>query len=470
MMGLTLGSSRMSNRISILISIALSAALLAACGNSSDRTGRPTTGKPVTLTFANGNGTTPDVQPFADAVARLSGGHIRIKFRSDWGRGRRDYEQRLIRDVAAGKVDLGWTGARAFDALGDRSFDALIAPLLIDSYPLEQKVVTGTAARSLLDTLKPLGLTGIGLLPGPMRTPIAVKHPLLSPADFRGLRMGYQGGPGLAANLSALGASPVRLPTGAEWRGFDALEQHISSDAGNKYEHDAHYVSANVNLWPRVPVIFAGPSATKRLSGSQLALLRRAAVEAVPAAMASLRDAERAALKPLCAGGIHFVLASATQLNALRAALRPRYDAIARDPNAAKVLDAIRSARGSNAPAPEALPPCPKPAPPAASGPIPDGKYRGHVDAGLGNTEGPMRLELSHDSYVLWTPNKAGRLGVGAEGIFETFRDHVTITITGQYSLHGTWSLHGDALRIRINDGEPGDRHVWNRHPFARVR
>ena len=40
----------------------------------------------------------------------------------------------MIGDVEAGKADLGWAGSRAFDSVGVPSFDALHAPLLIDSY------------------------------------------------------------------------------------------------------------------------------------------------------------------------------------------------------------------------------------------------------------------------------------------------------------------------------------------------
>ena len=45
-----------------------------------------------------------------------------------------------LEDVKTGKVDMAWVGARAFDTVGVTSFQALVAPLLIDSYDLEAKV------------------------------------------------------------------------------------------------------------------------------------------------------------------------------------------------------------------------------------------------------------------------------------------------------------------------------------------
>ena len=46
----------------------------------------------------------------------------------------------MIEDVQAGKVDMGWVGARAFDAVGVTSFQALVAPFLVDSYELQDRV------------------------------------------------------------------------------------------------------------------------------------------------------------------------------------------------------------------------------------------------------------------------------------------------------------------------------------------
>ena len=42
----------------------------------------------------------------------------------------------LIHAVASGKADLGWAGARIFDAVGIRDFNPLQAPMLVDSYEL----------------------------------------------------------------------------------------------------------------------------------------------------------------------------------------------------------------------------------------------------------------------------------------------------------------------------------------------
>ena len=83
----------------------------------------------------------------------------------------------MIGDVKAGKADLGWAGSRAFDSVGVPAFDALHAPLLIDSYALEQRVLQSPLVGDMLDGLKPLGVIGLGILPGPLRKPLGVSPP-----------------------------------------------------------------------------------------------------------------------------------------------------------------------------------------------------------------------------------------------------------------------------------------------------
>src|SRR5919107_531127 len=116
-----------------LTCILLAVGLLSGCGGSStDRTGKAAQGRVTVLTFGNVNFAPSELQPFADEVARLSRGHVRIRFVNDYRNGQIEQEKRLIDDVRAGKLDLGWAGARAFDVVGDTAFEAFQAPLLID--------------------------------------------------------------------------------------------------------------------------------------------------------------------------------------------------------------------------------------------------------------------------------------------------------------------------------------------------
>ena len=80
------------NPASAALSAALAALVLAGCGGGADKAGGESTAKPTVLTLANGNGDTAELQPFADAVRRRSGGSLRIDFKNDWRNGDLDYE------------------------------------------------------------------------------------------------------------------------------------------------------------------------------------------------------------------------------------------------------------------------------------------------------------------------------------------------------------------------------------------
>jgi TRAP-type C4-dicarboxylate transport system substrate-binding protein len=95
----------------------------------------------VVLQMANAYGdlqTAPVIGQFVSQVKERSGGNLRIQVANRWGDYADDAEQQVVRAVAAGKVDLGWAGARVFDTIGVTSFQALQAPMLIDNYALEQ--------------------------------------------------------------------------------------------------------------------------------------------------------------------------------------------------------------------------------------------------------------------------------------------------------------------------------------------
>ena len=177
---------------------------------------------------------------------------------------------------------------------------ALHAPLLIDSYALQQRVVQGPLVTDMLEGLGPLGLAGLGVLPGPMRKPLGVARPLAKPADYQGLAFGIQLSGVADATFRALGATPVPFPAAGAITRFGAIEQQLHSIDGNRYGDSAKYLTANVNLWPRPLVLFANQAAFDALTADQQDVLRRAIAAAVPAQTARHRLEDReSGRKPL---------------------------------------------------------------------------------------------------------------------------------------------------------------------------
>src|SRR5207244_12594579 len=132
-----------------------------------DKAGGPN--PPVVLKMLEGpignSSTTPSIEYFVKRVGELSGGALRIEDVAQAGNGEPQAEQEIVRDVAAGKADLGPVGTRVFDTLGVTSFQALTAPMLIENYPLEKAVIASEIPAAMLKGLdaSTLGVTGLAV-------------------------------------------------------------------------------------------------------------------------------------------------------------------------------------------------------------------------------------------------------------------------------------------------------------------
>src|SRR5262245_22214959 len=146
------------------------------------------------------------VADFIRRVRSLSGRRVQIKVINQWGDYAPSNEAQVIHAVATGRVDLGWAGSEAFDTVGVPGLRALSAPMLIDSYPLENAVLKTAIPGRMLIRLSKVHVTGLAVLGDALRHPVAVRRPLLAPADWRGLAIGtYRSGVQEQA-IRALGA------------------------------------------------------------------------------------------------------------------------------------------------------------------------------------------------------------------------------------------------------------------------
>ena len=407
--------------------LAAAAIVLAACsGAETDKAGGADEVKPRVLTMAVQSGVPDQMSAFAEEVSRLSNGTLEITFSDKWRLGEPTYEAGTIEDVKAGKVDMAWVGARAFDTLGVTSFQALLAPQLIDSYDLEAKVFEEGIPDEMLKAVDELDLVGIGVLPGPMRKVLGVSQPFVAPADFAGQVVGIQDSAVAKQTFDALGATPKPVPAEAALDGLDAYEQQLASIEGNSYDAYAKYVTSNVNLWPRPLVIVMGNDAYESLTDEQQSALRDAAESAIPSALEASRAEDEGAVAALCRRGLTFATASATDLAELRSAFAPVYADLGSDAETKSYLDAIISLKTEIAASAEA-PGC------AAS------DSGGSASAGI--PEGTYETTITRDDYADW--------GVEVEhtGVFTLeFRDGVVISRepSGEVGFDATYTLFRD--------------------------
>jgi TRAP-type C4-dicarboxylate transport system substrate-binding protein len=413
--------------------------------------------------MANSNGLADELEPFANEVERLSSGGLQIRFANNWRDGRPDYEVRLIRDVQAGKIKLGWVGTRVWDSVGVRSFDALHAPFLVDSYALEERFLKSGLVGRMLAGLEPLRLVGIGVLPGPMRVPALRTAAPIRPAAFAGRRVAIQRSHVGAATIRALGATPVEIPAGASIASLDGIEQHLPSIFGNSYDLTAKHVAANVNLWPRPLVLFMNAAAYNSLDPSWQRILREAARHVVSRTRNADETRDVTAVADMCRRHTRLVNATPADLALLRAAVAPVYADLARDPQTRAFVAAIRHMRASLREGTAPLLRCRASAPtaPVARSRQLDGVYRAIVT---------REQQAKHDGVP---PAKAiaenyGKFTLVIDGDHFAFTQENAEACTWQY---GAARLTGDKLRWSFTDGgglapnnaqnKPGEVFVW---------
>lgn len=336
----------------VAVAFALAAGACTSDGATGDKAGGP--GEPMVLEMATVNGDlvfTPQVQYLVDRVAELSDGNIRIQIVYEVGVFAPDAEQQVVRGVAAGEFDLGFVGTQGFEALGAENFVALSAPMLIDTYALEDAVMESGVTDQMLEGLEDVGVTGIGVLAGALRKPVTVERPVLGPVDWRGITFGTANSDGQAEAVRALGATPMKVigdsrDRALEEGAIDGFESSILAYRFNGQEQAAPYVAANVNLWPQTLAVVGNPDALADLTDDQRGWLEQATRDAAERSTA-LVDSDARYLEESCEAGARFALASEADLGAMKDAFTPVYAALQQDPATQAFIEQIQALKQS---------------------------------------------------------------------------------------------------------------------------
>jgi TRAP-type C4-dicarboxylate transport system substrate-binding protein len=469
---------------------ALAALLLTtACSGSSasDRAGGDAGHAVTTLRLANVNGSTPrQLQDYADQVRQLSKGSLKIDFVNNIHPGRSDAERTTIGDVRAGTYDMGWVGARVWDQMGVTAFQALLAPMLVDSYGLESKVFEENIPDQMLKRVQDAGVVGVAVLPGPMRKVLGVNKPLLKPNDFTGLRFGTADSNESDQTVRALGATPVTLPPGAKLDGLDGMDQQLESIDGNHYDVAAAATTANLDLWPRPLVIFTSSGTWAKLSAGQRQDLTKAGDQAQLPALNASRQEDQLAMSGLCKTRMTLPQATPQQLTSLRAAVEPIYTALRSQPSTNGWLGRIQVLKEQLNLPPEGAT-CaglPEDAQPASTI---DGTYQklslkadllkacGGVippDQASAAASNVAQVVFDHGTVTQYELDPGQPKQIGWAGTYRLFRDTLELSENGTTAhFTVTWSLKGTTLRLsNMQNGHCDDVAAWSLRPWTKVK
>jgi TRAP-type C4-dicarboxylate transport system substrate-binding protein len=356
---------------------------------------------PVVLRLGNSNNVdqpdTPSIEHFAAEVAKLSKGAVRVRITYlSAGSRTPDVEARTIRMVQRGQFDLGWVGARAWDQLGVRSFEALQAPFLVSSKSLLDRIMVSQMASEMLAGVRSQGVVGLALVPDNLRHPIGINHPLASLADFRAARVRIQPSRVTASLFRSLGANPVEISNAQI--GYALAGRHVDGEELALLNSPGGAIAtANVALFPKTLTLFGRSDVLARLRPSDRRALLAAASDTVRFAISnSATDA--AVVGGFCINRRRIVLASAADRAALALAARPVYRVLNANPTTRRYIATIRRWRNSTPLDPPLVVPqeCRSP----VQAPLSNGALR---DPSFVN--GTYRWELTSKDAHAWDPS-----------------------------------------------------------------
>jgi TRAP-type transport system periplasmic protein len=300
----------------------------------------------------------PGVAYFIDQVHERSDGAIQINVAHSYGAFTPDVEERVVRHVAEGHMDLAWIGTRVIDTMGVESFEALTAPRLVDSYALQNAIIEAGITREMLPALDELGVVGLGVLADGLRKPIGVNGPIVVPADWDGIGFGTYRSATQEAAIRALGATPAQVfgPNRELAVANDTIsgfEMSASIYQDPRWVNLGPYATANVNLWPQMDLLIATPALLAAMTPEQRGWIEDAADEAANRS-ASLADVEAQAVEAACEAGARFARASDADLAALDESFASVYASLESHPQTKAFIEEIRALKESTPAEPDA--------------------------------------------------------------------------------------------------------------------
>ena len=447
-----------------LLAAALATTTAAGCSSRHASSGADKAGgsnAPTVLSLAVSDNadqpTAPAARFFATRVANLSRGALRVDI-TFYAAGDKivEVEPRTARMVRAGKFDLGFIGARAWDELGLASFQALQAPFLITNYALLDRVAASPIAKQMLAELGSQDVVGLALIPNELRHPVGLRHPLVSLGDFSGARVRVVPSRVTRSLMRAWGAIPVEVSNAkvASAIGHGRID---GEELSFGIAPARSTVTANVTLYGKVLTLFAGRQSYARLTGQERDVLREAAKQTLRHVTAT-SPTESALAAGFCRqSGARIVLASKHQLAALVRAAQPVYAELERRSETRSFIARIHRLRATtHAPSPLVVPRgCSRvQRPTAASGKprspsILNGTY--HVRFTIRDAlkfgppaSNPENLHAGVETRILW-------------------KGHWRFTVGQPGGPHGTYTIKGNRITfVDSNFGPPGETFVFS--------
>ncbi|HCM25200.1 MAG: C4-dicarboxylate ABC transporter [Treponema sp. GWB1_62_6] len=267
----------------------------------------PAAVKPIVLRLAETHPvdypTTKGDMKFAELVKERTGGRIVIEVYPGSQLGQ---EKAVIEQVQFGAIDFTRVSVSPLAAFV-KLFDTLQLPYLYRSEDHMWKVLLGPIGKELFASLEPANFIGIGWFEPGARNFYNSKRPVSKPEDLAGLKIRVQESELMVGLVSAFGAVATPMPYGEVYSG---LQTGVIDGAENNwpsYESTSHFEVAKyytLDEHTRVPEIIIGSKISlQKLSAEDQAIIKQAALDAIPYQRQLWAEREKASEAKVRAGG-----------------------------------------------------------------------------------------------------------------------------------------------------------------------
>jgi tripartite ATP-independent transporter DctP family solute receptor len=242
--------------------------------------------KPIVLRLAETHPadypTTLGDMEFARLVKERTGGRIVIEV---YPASQLGQEKAVIEQVQFGAIDFTRVSISPLAAFVP-AFNALQLPYVYRNDDHMWNVLLGDIGKDLFAALEPSNFIGIGWFEPGSRNFYNSKRPVNTPADLAGLKIRVQESELMMGMVSAFGAVPTPMAYGEV---YSALQTGVIDGAENNwpsYDSASHFEVAKyfvVDEHTRVPEIIIGSKlALSKLAPADLAIIKQAALDAIP--------------------------------------------------------------------------------------------------------------------------------------------------------------------------------------------
>lgn len=246
-----------------------------------------------------GNSVAEGADKFAEAVARLSGGKMKVNV---FAGGALGGDVQMISGLRTGTIDIGTLSAGLLVGLV-KEFELLDLPYLFDSSDHAEAVVDGPFGQKLLQTLDSKGVVPLGFSACSFRNLTNSRRAVTRLEDLQGLKIRVLQSP-LALDLwKALGTNAVPMPfpelfTALEQKAVDGQENPVALVLATKFFEVQKFLSMTRHVLLAAMGIFSRP-VWDQLNDEERTVFRQAWAEAVKVWRAGARRDEEQALARL---------------------------------------------------------------------------------------------------------------------------------------------------------------------------